>query len=156
MIRNRKKSLLLSLVGIAVVTATALGAKTWLAVPEPPTSIAPTADEIYQEEVAEAIRTCGVYGKPQEDRISEIDGTIPLEDCIQVNRECRARLGDHAVWSGTARSVFDEEGNEELIPNCSCDSGFEYLNTDSTVGITMDDGSVFSIIDGPGRCVARQ
>lgn len=154
--RTIKHVLKWSVIGLAIIAATALGAKAWLSVPTPPTSTALTVDEIYQQEVEEAIRTCGVYGKPMEERTTEIDGTVPLEDCIQVNRSCRARLGSHAVWSGTVRSDFDEAGNEQLIPNCSCDDGFEFLNTDGSIGITMDDGSVWNIIDGPGKCVARQ
>lgn len=152
MIKNTKRVV----VGLIIIAATALGAKAWLVVPTPSTSTELTTAELYQEEVAEAIRTCGVYGKPQEERTTEIDGTVPLEECIQVNRKCRALRGPHAVWNGSARSDFDEAGNEELIPNCSCDKGYEWLNTDGTIGITMDDGSVWNIIDGPGRCVARQ
>jgi|GEM_PF-5019973 len=137
---------------LAIVTATALGARAWLVVPPPPLTPSPTAAEL---EIAEAIRTCGVYGKPQEDRTSEIDGTVTLEECIQVNRKCQALWGDHSVWNGTARSDFDEAGNEQLIPNCKCDKSYEWLNADGTVGITMDDGRVFNIIDGHGKCVKQ-
>lgn len=144
------------IVGMFVVAAMAFGAKAWLVVPAPPLTPAPTADEIiYQEEVAEAIRTCGIYGKRVEDRTTEIDGTVPLEDCIQVNRECQALRGPHAVWNGTARSVFDEAGNEQLIPNCKCDKGYEWLNTDGTIGVTSGT-MVFNMIGGPGRCVVQQ
>lgn len=152
--RIPKRFVLGSIVGLLIIAATAYGA-ILLYAPQPPLIPAPTSAELYQQqEVAEAIRTCGVYGKPQEERTTEIDGTVPLDECIQVNRKCRARLGSHAVWSGTARSDFDEAGNEELVPNCSCDDGFEFLNTDNTIGLTLDDGTVFNIIDGPGRCVA--
>lgn len=139
-------------IGLLIIAASALVA-TLRIEPAPPISTAPTADELYQEEIAEAIRTCGIYGKPKEERTTEIDGTVPLEECIEVNRECRARLGPHAVWSGTARSVFDEAGTEDLILNCKCDKGYEWLNPDGSIGVTSGT-MVFNMIDGPGRCVS--
>ncbi len=153
MTRNRKKSLLLSLVGIAVVTATALGAKFWLAVPTPPTSTVSTVDDTYRQELEVARRTCEKVEKISEGLAYEGDPLVAT-DCIEPNRSCEERLGPHAVWSGTARSIFDEAGTEDLIPNCSCDYGYEYLN--GTTGLTLDDGSVFNITDGPGQCVERQ
>ena len=74
----------------------------------------------------------------------------------QENRSCEGRYGSHAIWNETARSVFDEENNEQLIPNCSCDDSYEWFNTDGTIGLTLDDGSSYNIIDGPGKCVAQQ
>ena len=140
-------------IGLLIIAATALGA-TWRVEPTPPIATAPTADEQYQQELteAEAIRTCGVYGKPQNERTSEIDGTVPLDECIQVNRSCQALWGPHAVWAGAARSVFDEAGNEQLIPRCKCDKGYEWLNTDGTIG----GKSIPFVIDGSGKCVVPQ
>ena len=142
----------LAIIGI-VIAATAYGAIKLYA-PPPTVATTLTADEQYQQELteAEAIRTCGVYDKPEKYRTSEIDGTVPLEECIQVNRSCQADWGPHAVWSGSARSTFDEAGTEKLVLNCSCDKGYEWLNTDGTIG-----GKIIPfIIDGLGRCVVQQ
>lgn len=130
-----KRIPLWSIIGLVVIAATAYGA-TKLYAPQPSVATASTADEQYQQELAaaEAIRTCGVYDKPVKERTSEIDGTVPLDECIQVNRECQADWGPHAVWSGTSRSTFDEAGTEKLVLNCSCDKGYEWLNTDGTIG----------------------
>lgn len=145
-----------AIIGLVIIAAATYGA-TLLYAPTPPVAavaMAPTVDDLYQQEVAEAIRTCGVYDKPEKDRTTEIDGTIPLDACIQENRSCQALWGAHAVWSGASQSTFDEAGTEHMVPNCSCDKGYEWLNTDGTIGVTSGT-SVFNIIDGPGRCVAQ-
>jgi len=111
-----KRVLLWSVFGLVIVTATALGAKVWLSVPKPPTSITEQSPE---------------------------------------NRSCEERYGPHAIWNGTARSVFDEANNEQLIPNCSCAEGYQWINTDGTIGLTLADGSSYNIIDGPGECVRQ-
>ena len=151
-----KHIIILSVVGLVIIVATVLVAG-WLYTPTPPiaTTTALTADELYQQEVAEAIRTCGVYDKPQNERTSEIDGSIPLDDCIAENKSCQAIWGPHSVWSGMSQSTFDEAGKETLVPNCKCDKGYEWLNIDGTIGVTSGT-SVFNMIGGPGKCVVQQ
>lgn len=149
MIRNIKQVLLWCIVGLVIIAATAYGA-TRLYAPKPSISVAPTADELYQQELAVAQRTCDKVNKIS-DGLTFEGGPLVAIDCIDMNRSCVKRWGQHAIWNGTSRST----DNEQLIPNCSCDDGYDWLNTDGSIGVTLGT-SVFNMIDGPGTCVVQQ
>ena len=130
--------------GLLIVAATVLGAKIWFPVPTSLISIAPTADEIYQEELAVAQRTCDKVNLIIGD--GTVEGPFTAEECIEPNRSCARRWGPHAVWSGAA--------DGDNVPICGCDEGYIWQNTDGTTGtsygpVTLD------TISALGKCVAR-
>lgn len=133
-------------IGLVIIAATALGAKTWLVVPTPPLIQAPTADELYQEEIVVAQRTCDKVNRIIGD--GTVEGLFTAEECIGPNRSCVKRRGPHAVWAGAADS--------DNVPICSCDEGYIWVNIDGTTGISYGPGVTLDTISAPGRCVARQ
>lgn len=138
----------LTIIGI-VIAATAWAAYSLLHAPTPPitpVATALTADELYQQELVAAQRTCVKVNKLLGDMT--VEGPFTEEECLSANRSCVRRWGPHAVYDGATDS--------NNLNICACDANYEWLNIDGTIGITLRDGSVFNIIDGLGRCVVQQ
>ena len=132
------------IIGSLIIAAVALIA-TWRMEPPPPISTAPTADELYRQELVVAQRTCDKVNRI----IGEtVEGPFTADECIEPNRSCAARRGPHAVWAGAADS--------DNVPICSCDEGYMWVNNiDGTTGTSYGPGLTLDTISAPGRCVKQ-
>lgn len=126
-------------IGLLIVAATAYGAYA----PTPPVSTAPTADELYQKELAIAQRIC----EKAKIIAAGSEPEITIEECLEENARCENQLGQNAVWTGPAPGGF---------PTCTCDEGYNWLNDDGTTGTSYGPGLTLDTISAPGRCVAQQ
>ena len=139
------RSVIVVITGLIIVAATALGAKAWLSVPPPPVPTTSTADELYQQELAVAQRTCNkvnlIIGE------GTVEGPFTVEECIEPNKKCQERWGQHVVWAGAANGE---------VPVCSCDEGYIWNNNDGTTGTSYGPGLTLDTISASGRCVLRQ
>lgn len=134
------------LVAGLLIVAVALGAK-WLYTQQSQTSVvpvptAPTADEIFQQELAVAQRIC----EKAKIIAAGSEPPITLEECLEENARCENQLGPHAVWTGPAPGGF---------PTCACDENYHWVNNDGTTGVSYGEVTL-NVIGGPGKCVARQ
>ena len=136
--QKTRRVLLWSVFGLVIIAATALGAKEWLSVPTPQISTA-------NEELAVAQRVCDKANKISEGLTN--DPPFVAIDCIEPNRECEKRWGQHSVWAGAS------DGSN--TPICSCDQGFMWRNNDGTLGTSYGTNETFSFISAPGRCIKQ-
>ena len=133
-----------AIIGI-IIAATAWVAYSVLYTPAPPLTTALTADELYQEELAVAQRTCDKVNRMIGG--GSVGGPLTAEECIEPNRSCQRRWGSHSVWAGAA------DGDNVII--CSCADGYEWLNTDGTKWTSYSTGVTLTVISAPGECVKQ-
>lgn len=136
-----KKVLSGVVVGLVIITVTALGA-TWLYAPKPPIQtdnstvtyqVIETAPLTAEEKLAAGQRVCAKINKFMKDTGGTIEPPLTVADCLEANRSCVKLWGPHSIWAGAA--------DLDNVPYCDCDVGYKWL---------------YGSTPGTGKCVAQQ